>query len=86
MNRIFVSLLCIFLCVISLNSHASHIVGGEISYDTVGIDGNGDMVYNLRFELFRDCDAAAAFPGDGIGASPFHFTIFDAANNVIINE
>ena len=85
MNKFFTLVTCIFSALFAFNSFASHIVGGEVSYDTVGVDGNGDMVYNLRFELFRDCDAAASFPGDGSGAA-FHFTIFDAANNVILNE
>jgi gliding motility-associated-like protein len=85
MNKFYTLITCIIFGLLSLNSFGSHIVGGEVSYDTVGIDGNGNMLYNVRFELFRDCDAAATFPGEGFG-TPFHFTIFDASNVVVVND
>lgn len=85
MKRIFVSILLIFSTICTFNTYASHIVGGEVSYDTVGVDGNGDMVYHIRFELFRDCNTSVTFPGDGFGA-PFHFTIFDDANAVFLYD
>jgi gliding motility-associated-like protein len=66
-----------------LSLKASHIVGGEIYYDTVGQDGNGNMIYNVTVELFRDCDQAAPFPGNGTGIwSSFHFTVFNPNNSV----
>lgn len=76
MNKI---ILISFLTIIFANhSKADHLIGGEIFYDTVGLNGAGDMVYNISIELFRDCDAAAQFPGDGPGIwSSFHFTVFD---------
>lgn len=84
MNRIAIFILFVSTFFV-LNSFAAHIVGGEVSYDTVGVDSNGDMVYNLRFELFRDCNSTgASFPGDG--GADFHFTIFNAANIVVLNE
>jgi hypothetical protein len=64
------------------NSNAAHIVGGEIYYDTVGRDGNGNMIYNVYFELFRECGAAAPFPGNGFNSAPFHFTVFNPNNTV----
>ena len=74
----------IFLITFSVPSFASHIVGGEIYYDTIGTDANGDMQYNLYFELFRDC-AGIDFPGEGTTSAPFNYTIFDENGNVIAN-
>lgn len=75
----------LILCLISFSnlSFASHIVGGEIYYDTIGLDANGDMQYNLYFELFRDC-AGIDFPGEGAQAA-FNYTIFDENGAVIAN-
>lgn len=77
-------LLTIILLIFSINSHASHIVGGEIYYDTLGLDTNGDMQYIVYFELFRDCEGID-FPGEGF-QEPFHYTVFDELGNVIIND
>jgi gliding motility-associated-like protein len=85
MNRTYILTLLFFSTLFAFNTQASHIVGGEVSYDTVGVDGNGDMVYHIRFELFRDCNTSVTFPGDGFGA-PFHFTIFDNANAVFLYD
>lgn len=71
-----------FLFIIPIFSRASHIVGGEVYYDTVGLDGSGNMVYNVTFELFRECNAGAAFPGSGGGAAQFHFTVFNPNGTV----
>jgi len=71
-----------FLLVISNFSRASHIVGGEVYYDTVGLDASGNMVYNVTFELFRECNAGAAFPGSSPLGVQFHYTVFDANGNV----
>ncbi len=60
--------------ILSFSVSASHLVGGEIYYDTVGMDGNGNMEYRIYFELFRDCDGID-FPGEN-GQAPFHYTIF----------
>lgn len=72
------------ILIFSMNSFASHIVGGEIYYDTVGIDANGDMQYNIYIELFRDCDGIADFPGEGF--NQFDFTIFDPNGVDVLTE
>lgn len=71
-------LLSLITLFISSHVFSAHIVGGEIYYDTVGQDGNGNMTYQITIELFRDCDQLAPFPGNGTGIwSSFHFTIFN---------
>lgn len=63
-------------------TYASHIVGGEVYYDTIGLDGSGNMQYNVTFELFRECSSATGFPGSSATAAPFHFTIFNPNGSV----
>lgn len=70
----------VFLC--SSFSKAAHIVGGEVYYDTVGLDINGNMEYNVTFELFRECNAAATFPGSNPLGAQFHFTVFNPNGTV----
>lgn len=50
---------------------ASHIVGGEIYYDTVSIDMSGNVTYNVYIELFKEC-AGIDFP------DPLDFTVFNS--------
>lgn len=77
------SLILVISFFISLNVFSAHIVGGEVYYDTIGLDGNGNMQYQITIELFRDCDQLAEFPGNGTGIwSEFNYTIFDQNNNV----
>jgi len=83
MNLLRTLILIPLLTFFSVSSFASHIVGGEIYYDTIGLDANGDMQYNLYFELFRDC-AGIDFPGEGASAA-FNYTIFDQNGTVIAN-
>jgi len=49
----------LFTLAISLlaiqSAHASHIVGGEIYYDLIGADLNGNPRYKITFQLYRDC-------------------------------
>lgn len=83
LNRTLLSFFSILLLSFySETTKAAHIVGGEVYYDTVGKDINGNMVYNVYFELFRECGAGAPFPGNGFGAAPFHFTVFNPNNSV----
>lgn len=81
MNWLRTIILLLLTTTFYVQSYASHIVGGEIYYDTIGLDANGDMQYNLYFELFRDC-AGIDFPGEGTQAA-FNYTIFDENGNVI---
>jgi len=72
-----IKLILLLTCFFSSFSQASHVVGGEVYYDTVGLDVNGNMVYNVTFELFRECSAAAQFPGSSPTGAQFHFTVFN---------
>jgi gliding motility-associated-like protein len=80
MIRTITFILALFL---SFSLSASHIVGGEVYYDTIGQDGNGNMTYEVTIELFRDCDQFTPFPGNGTGQwATLHFTIFDENDQV----
>mgnify|MGYP003334466471 FL=1 len=47
----------IFISIFSINySCATHILGGEIYYDSLG---NG--MYKITFEIYRDCNSATAY-------------------------
>jgi gliding motility-associated-like protein len=59
-------LIALFL-VISSTSFASHIVGGEVYYDSLGND-----TYRVTFEVYRDCS------GSGFD-SPLQYTVFTDA-------
>lgn len=62
------SILILFLCFIGLSLKASHIVGGEIYYDSLG-----NNQYKITIELFRDCQNSAT-PFD----NPLSYTVFYA--------
>lgn len=66
-----IPLLLLFTCFFSTKSHASHIVGGEIYYDSIGINQ-----YKITFEIFRDCGSATLFD------QPLEYTIFYANGTV----
>ncbi len=53
------------LLLISTSSFASHIVGGEVYYDSLGND-----MYKVTFEVYRDCSGLALFD------NPLHYTVF----------
>lgn len=44
--------------------HASHLVGGTITYEYVGQVGN-DHIYTLRLKIYRDCNSSTT-PFDGV--------------------
>ncbi len=58
-------LLTLFICLFANNSRASHIVGGEIYYDSLG-----NNQYRITIELFRDCSSFTDFD------QPLDYTIF----------
>jgi gliding motility-associated-like protein len=64
----------------TFQSKASHIVGGEVYYDTVQQAPNGDMIYRFTFELFRDCNTTVSFP-----IANFHYTVFNDLG-VVVSE
>ena len=59
--------------LVSSNLYASHIVGGEVYYDSLGND-----MYSVTFEIYRDCD------GSNFDA-PLWFTVFNS-NGTIYSE
>lgn len=66
-------LFALLFFVLSFVASASHIVGGEVYYDSLGNDQ-----YRITFEVYRDCSGAAY-------DSPLYFTVFHA-NGVQFNE
>jgi len=52
--------------IISFTSNATHIVGGEVYYDSLGND-----LYEVTFEVYRDCS-----PGTAGYDNPLHYTVY----------
>ncbi len=65
----------IMFLVLSFNSRASHIIGGEIYYDYLG--GNN---YRVFIALYRDCASTGAQYDDPLSLGVFN------ASNILINE
>jgi gliding motility-associated-like protein len=49
------NLLFAFLCLISILTKASHIVGGEMTYKYISKASNGDVTYTIKLSLYLDC-------------------------------
>lgn len=56
--------------IITSTTFASHIVGGEVYYDSLGNDA-----YKVTFEVYRDCEGAGF-------DSPLQYTVFTAAGAI----
>jgi gliding motility-associated-like protein len=54
----------IFLCFLlsSLSTFASHIMGGEATYEYLGAVGNGIYQYRVKFTIYSNCDSQSQFP------------------------
>lgn len=63
------------LVLLSFSSNATHIVGGEVYYDSLGNDQ-----YKITFEVYRDCT-----PGTAGYDNPLHYTVF-YANGTVYSE
>jgi hypothetical protein len=46
----------IFIGLFSFDARSTHILGGEVYYDSLG---NG--FYKVTFEIYRDCNSATAY-------------------------
>jgi gliding motility-associated-like protein len=57
------------------STHATHIVGGEVYYDSLGNDQ-----YQVTFEVYRDCT-----PGTAGYDDPLHYTVY-LANGTLYGE
>ena len=55
-------LLVVLINIISFTSSATHIVGGEVYYDSLGNDQ-----YKVTFEVYRDCSGSD---------SPLWYTVY----------
>lgn len=55
----------IFIGLFSFDARSTHILGGEIYYDSLG---NG--FYKVTFEIYRDCNSATAYD------NPLVYTVF----------
>ncbi len=66
-------LVTLFFCFYVIFSQASHIVGGNVSYQYLGSN-----VYKITFKLYRDCDAnvTVGFDGDSSIIGTQRFTNF----------
>lgn len=66
-----------FLCA---KTNASHIIGGELSYDQIG---NG--VYRITLKIFRDCGPNSLVGFDGTGTNPpATINVFDIGGNQVL--
>ncbi len=61
----------IFSILSAFSSWASHIIGGEIYYDSLG-----NNQYKITIEIYRDCNSATAFD------EPLSYTIFNADGSI----
>ena len=69
-------LLILFL-LLGLKNYATHIVGGEMIYDFLGKDANGDDIYRITLKIYRDClNGQADFDGFQSNA---YLTVMDAS-------
>lgn len=64
-HRVPFCLLFLFIGVFSFDAKATHILGGEVYYDSLG---NG--FYKVTFEIYRDCNSATAYD------NPLVYTVF----------
>ena len=53
------SLLTLLILLLSFSGKAAHLVGGEISYQCVGTNSNGN-IYQIRLTIYRDCNSQGA--------------------------
>ena len=56
MKKVLFTLAALFIV---LSGQAAHLVGGEISYQCVGTNSNGN-IYQIRLTIYRDCNSSGA--------------------------
>jgi len=66
MRKLLLGFCFALICVLTNQVKATHILGGEIYYDSLG---NG--IYKVTFEIYRDCNSATAYD------NPLVYTIFN---------
>lgn len=65
---VFLGLLCLVMHSISGVAHATHLVGGEITYVYQGTNASGQMEYEVHCYIYRDCSSSNT-NGTGFDAS-----------------
>src|SRR3954468_20306992 len=76
------SILAIFGFMVCTAIHATHIVGGEMLYDFLGKNAQGEDRYRVTLRIYRDClNGQAQF--DGISTSPALLTIRATSGELI---
>lgn len=48
-------MLPVLLVIASFSAHATHLVGGYMSYDFLDTTNNGNYIYKITLNVFRDC-------------------------------
>lgn len=66
MKKLVLGFCFLLICAFTNQAKATHILGGEIYYDSLG---NG--FYKVTFEIYRDCNSATAYD------NPLVYTIFN---------
>src|SRR5210317_104421 len=56
MKKVLFTLAALFIV---LSGQAAHLGGGEISYQCVGTNSNGN-IYQIRLTIYRDCNSSGA--------------------------
>ncbi len=76
----------LFLLIANL-CHATHIVGGEVFYQYVSSDGNGNSTYKVSLRLFRDCLVPCG-DGTNVACLPAQtvIAVYESATNTFISE
>ena len=67
MKKLYILSILLICTLFSSKVHASHIVGGEIYYDSLG-----NNQYKVTFEIFRDCGSSTPFD------TPLEYTVYYA--------
>ena len=82
-------LLIIIAILFSLNkSNASHIIGGQMTYECLGPDPNmtNHNLYSISMNIYRDCEnGISGFDGSPTGAFPATVSVFLGNGNSIMD-
>ena len=52
-------LFLVFNTILISNIYSSHLVGGNLAYEFVGVQPNGDFRYKLKLNYYFDCGSAS---------------------------
>lgn len=66
--------------MIPFKSWSKHIVGGEITYDYVGVGSGGGNLYDVYLTMYRDCNSTTPFDDE------ISLSFFNASNNNLVKN